>query len=499
MQDANGCSRCLSILIRAVSAELVRRLWPVFLQIVRQIRWFRGGEITPQATDEFERKLQDLLREVGRIIVEWTFNNLEPDDDSLMPPQICWQGEYYTRCKTRSPLRRLDCLFGPIRLLRYCYRPLETAERCVFPLQLALGIVDVATPALADQVARLSADLTQQQLLGHLSRQGITWGVGTLRKLQQSMAENLEPFRQQAQADTLLAWLSEASGQSGPRKPSLSVGRDGIMLPVLKNKKYREGGTATVSVLDRYGRRLGTVYLGQMPEYGQEQLSTQLTSLLEEMFRRWSGPLPRLVYVTDAGHHPQEYFDQVLSQMTHPVTGRLLEWEWVLDYFHACEYITKLAEVLFGKGREATAWAKKMRAVLKSKPGGVFRVLRSAGALQGRRGLHGHEDDYWSAYSYLRKYAPHMDYVRCRHLNLPIGSGVTEAGCKILFTQRFKQSGMKWSIAGGASILVLRTLSLSGIWTEVRSAFLASYTPPYTASPRRSDAQPMVLSENSPQ
>ena len=140
MQDANGCSRCLSILIRAVSPELVRRLWRVFLQIVRQIRWFRGGEITPQATDEFERKLQDLLREVGRIIVEWTYNNLEPDDDSLMPPQICWQGEYYTRCKTRSPLRRLDCLFGPIRLLRYCYRPLETAERCFFNSDRRLSI-----------------------------------------------------------------------------------------------------------------------------------------------------------------------------------------------------------------------------------------------------------------------------------------------------------------------------------------------------------------------
>lgn len=493
MQEANGCSRCLAILIRAASPEVACRLWPVFLQIVRHIRWFRGGEIAPEATHRFESKLQDLLREVGRIIVEWTFNNLELDDHSRMPPRICWQGEYYTRCNKRSPMRRLDCLFGPIRLFRYCYRPLDSAEQCVFPLQLALGIVDVATPALADQVARLSADLTQQQLLAHLSQQTITWGVGTLRKVQQSMAQHLEPFRQQAQAAALLEWLAEASRPSGPRKPSLSVGRDGIMLPVLRNKKYREGGTATVSVMDRYGHRLGTVYLGQMPEYGQEQLSRQLTALLQEVFRRWSGPLPRLAYVTDAGHHPQDYYDRVLSRMEHPVTGRLLQWDWVVDYFHACEYITKLGEVLFAKGREATAWARKMRAVLKTKPGGVFRVLRSAGALQGRRGLHGKQEDYWTAYGYLRKYAPHMDYVRCRHLNLPIGSGVTEAGCKILFTQRFKQSGMKWSIEGGASILVLRTLSLSGIWTEVRSAFLASYNPPYTATPTRSDAQPLQI------
>ena len=38
------------------------------------------------------------------------------------------------------------------------------------------------------------------------------------------------------------------------------------MLPIRGLKKYKEGGTATVSVYSRWGKRLGTVYLGQMPE-----------------------------------------------------------------------------------------------------------------------------------------------------------------------------------------------------------------------------------------
>ena len=76
--------------------------------------------------------------------------------------------------------------------------------------------------------------------------------------------------------------------------------------------------------MNRHGQRLGTVYLGQMPEYGQAQLTRQMTDLLLEVLTRWSGPLPRLAYVSDAGHHPQEYFEQVLSGMRHPVTGRLL-------------------------------------------------------------------------------------------------------------------------------------------------------------------------------
>ncbi|PON12215.1 hypothetical protein C2W62_40800, partial [Candidatus Entotheonella serta] len=35
---------------------------------------------------------------------------------------------------------------------------------------------------------------------------------------------------------------------------------------------------------------------------------------------------------------------------------------------------------------------------------------------------------------------------------LPLGSGITEAACKIVFTQRFKRSGMSWTINGGQVI-----------------------------------------------
>ena len=47
-----------------------------------------------------------------------------------------------------------------------------------------------------------------------------------------------------------------------------------------------------------------------------------------------------------------------------------LQWEWVMDYYHACEYNSKLAQAIFGPGREAYAWAAKMRRTLKEKRGG---------------------------------------------------------------------------------------------------------------------------------
>ena len=80
------------------------------------------------------------------------------------------------------------------------------------------------------------------------------------------------------------------------------------MLPIRGEASHREGATATLSVHDRRGRRLGTVYLGRMPEPGQGTLSGQLTALIEDVLRRWSGPLPRLAYITDGGHHQTQYF-----------------------------------------------------------------------------------------------------------------------------------------------------------------------------------------------
>ena len=51
-----------------------------------------------------------------------------------------------------------------------------------------------------------------------------------------------------------------------------------------------------------------------------------------------------------------------------------------------------------------------------------------------------------NAYQYLNKYKAYMDYQEDRRLGLPIGSSITTAACKTVFTQRFKQSGTSWRI-----------------------------------------------------
>ena len=477
MLDATRSQQCLARLCQLITPQLLFEVWPIVLRIARHVHRFRSLPPSPSATHHFETELAGLLCELGRRIVQWTLNHLEADDRAMLPPSLFWQNDHY-RLKRPSPTRNLNCLFGKIRVRRWFYEPTEgLGLSSLFPLDLKLGLVcGVATPALADRVAQLAVDFSQRQLLAVLRDQHqVCWGAETLRKVTAGMAEAMSPFRHAAQVDKVLGWLKQAAAEGGPRRIVLSAGRDGIMLPIRLSKKYKEGATATLSVFNRWGKRLGTVYLGQMPEAGQVTLSEELTRLIQDVLFVWEGPPLRLVYVTDAGFHPREYFENVLCRMFDPRhPNKYFHWEWVVDYYHACEYISKLAETIFGPGRAAHAWAAKMRRWLKEKPGGVFRVLRSAGALRSIRDLVGEESDYDKAYDYLRGHAPSMDYCTCRRLRTPIGSGVTEAACKIVFTQRFKRAGMKWNIEDGASVLALRVIALSNIWATVRDAMLDS-------------------------
>ena len=125
--------------------------------------------------------------------------------------------------------------------------------------------------------------------------------------------------------------------------------------------------------------------------------------------------------------------------------------EWVIDYYHACEYIYKMSDVLFSDPTRAQGWGRKMCRWLKRKPRGVNRVLHSAAAIRRRRILVGEErKQYHKAYDYLRNRIGILDYSEYRRNHLPIGSGVTEAACKTVFTQRLKQSGDDLETGRGA-------------------------------------------------
>ena len=69
-----------------------------------------------------------------------------------------------------------------------------------------------------------------------------------------------------------------------------------------------------------------------------------------------------------------------------------------------------------------------------------------------------------------------MRYAEVAAENLPIGSGVVEAACKTLVTQRMKRSGMQWREEGGQAILTLRALAQSYCFDRAWTILLETYT-----------------------
>jgi hypothetical protein len=296
--------------------------------------------------------------------------------------------------------------------------------------------------------------------------------------------------RHAVQVEQLRHWLEQAWQGKGKHKPVLSVGRDGISIgvPVQGGTMYEVASAGTVTVLDRRGKRLGTVYLAFMPESKQGTMSSQMTQLLRDVLQSWQRQLPRLCYVTDAGDNETTYYQSVLRRMRHPRTGEKLDWIRVVDYYHASERIWSLAETLFGTGPAARAWARRMQKLLK-KPNGIRRLLDSAAVLRSRHRLKGKkEQEFAKAYNYLRERTKHMRYAEYKRVGIPCGSGVTEAACKTIYTQRLKLSGMRWKRAGAQTILNLRVLLLSGVWDEAYQRVLNQFdtvqVPTYALPPQ---------------
>jgi hypothetical protein len=118
----------------------------------------------------------------------------------------------------------------------------------------------------------------------------------------------------------------------------------------------------------------------------------------------------------------------------------------------------------------------------------VTRVLQSASALRRNRSLGGQAKLYDQAYPYLKKRTQWMRY-HYKRQGLPLGSGITEAACKIVFTQRLKRSGMSWTIEGGQVILDLRVIKLSQVWGKVHQRYLASKPTPIVPLETAKDLQ----------
>jgi len=398
--------------------------------------------------------------------MQQTIGDIESPDRQQVVSSFKFDGQSYRR--NRRTANTVDTRLGTISFDRWFFQNTQAQSPGIAPLDLRLGIVaGRMTPALAEVTGRLAADMPQQAAREMLAeRFTVTPSVEAYRRVVADLATQVRSVHDEEAIKQLIVWIQEARQSEGKHDVLLQVGRDGVF--VQTRPCWEEASCGTVAVYDRNRKRIGTIYLGQMPESDQPTMTGRLTEVIQGVLRGAGSEVLKLRYVTDAGCHPQAYYRDVLCKMKHPLTGRRLKWSWGVDFFHACEYISQLAASLYGSGTDAAhQWAQEQRHTLRDQRGGVKKVIARAAQQKRRHGLKGTKKDFTAALNYLKKYKVHMDYAERKAKGDPIGSGITEAGCKVIFNQRLKQSGMRWHRNTGQHIVDLRTACRSGIWQRV--------------------------------
>jgi len=130
----------------------------------------------------------------------------------------------------------------------------------------------------------------------------------------------------------------------------------------------------------------------------------------------------------------------------------------ILDFWHALEYVGKVAQEIFGeKEKEKRQWLSVRAQEMKNSAWSrVHAALESV-----RRQA---PEAVANAVRYFGNHASRIDYARYLKQGFCIGSGLAESSCKRLVTQRLKGSGMHWSEKGAQVICALRCLLLGGEW-----------------------------------
>lgn len=431
--------------------------------------------------DKYERRLERLVREFARLIMQHTIRRIESEDRDQTISSFVFDGQSYRRNRRTS--NTVDTRFGSISFDRWYFQNTQAKSPGIAPLDVRLGIIaQRMTPALAEVTGRLAADLPQQATRDMLAeRFGVTPSVQAYRRVVADLATQVRTVHDDEAIKQLVDWIEQARKNQGKHDVLLQAGRDGVF--VQTRPCWEEASCGTISIYDRNRKRLGTVYLGQMPESEQPTMTRRLSDVLQGVLRGAGSGVLKLRYITDAGCHPQAYYRDVLCKMKHPLTSRRLKWSWGVDFFHACEYISQLSASIFGAGNDAAhAWAAQQRETLRNEKGGITTVIARAAQQKRRHGLKGTKKDFTPALNYLKKYRPHMDYAERKAKGDPIGSGITEAGCKVIFNQRLKQSGMRWHCDTGQFIVDLRTANRSRIWNRIWNRLISSQTelPPIT-------------------
>jgi hypothetical protein len=387
---------------------------------------------------EMEELIQQAVNEVGVAATEKALERFDTDGSPLVMGGI----KFYANHKKME--NTYETPYGRARIGRFVY---QTAKggRTYCPLEVNARIIQAATPKFAKMIASKYADAgvtrVNKDLAENHNRQIAKSYIQNVAELVGSIAIAKEEIweYQIPQLDEVVK--------------TISLGLDGTSM-YITNYGKRQAMVATLALHNEEGERLYTTYIASSPEYGKASFLSKFTFEIEELKKKY----PAATYVGIA--------DGALDNWTFLKAHTDKQ---IIDFFHAAGYISKAADVLYGKDNtaEKKQWISEHCHLLKHTQGYAEAFYSE---MQQKEKEFTKPDEIKvldSVLSYFKNKKEMMSYPEYLGENLPIGSGITEAACKVIVKQRMCCSGMKWKDKGAKIVLSLRTLNYStGRWDQ---------------------------------
>ncbi len=468
----------------------IQRLGQFVLE--RHVKWADG---TPDF-EQFERELHEHIMAIERELVAEELARYD-----VVAEQIEVDG-VTCRQALRSSETYLSAA-GPIAVTRNLYRPPGRGSRSICPLELRAGIMrGYWTPRAGRQAAFVMAHLTpgdSEALFDELG--GMRPSRPSLDRLPKELSTHWETHRREWEA--ALCAQEVVPGEA----VVIAISVDGVTVRMKGGNRrakreqpgkhasgptgQKEAGCGTVVLYDAEGERLQTVRYGRMPESRkvtlQQQLEMEVASVLAVR------PDLKRVLLADGAKDNWRLLSEV-DQACGPPPQPSVE---IVDFYHACDHLKEGCDAAWGESTpRSKAEFERLKTLLKEADDGAERVIRVLKYHRGR--ARGHKRKRLKTQlTYFRNQRHRMRYAEYIREGLPIASGVMEASCKTLVTQRLKQSGMAWSLAGGQAILTLRSLIQSDRWQPTWELLRADFRKTVTVCNTRA-ALPSVVLQKQP-
>ena len=344
---------------------------------------------------------------------------------------------------------------GPVSVTRTLYRALR-GERAVAALERKVGIVEgYWTPLAARQGAMLVSHLTPRDAeevlatLGHMQP-----SKSSLDRLPKALSARWE-----AQRETFETTVREATVEVPDAAHAVVVSLDGVMAPMRGG--YREAGCATVSLVDGDGERLHQRAHGPDAGVAQGDAEDDGGGRGRGGARKAPGPdggQARRWSKGQLGHSSPARCPRGSNSSTSTTPSSISK--------------TPSTPPTGPTPPRPRRSSRSIAICCAMSPDGVNSVIR---ALVYLRSKYPGNERIAQVLGYFRGNRHRMGYADAKARGLPIGSGVVEAACKTLVTERLKRSGMRWGPRGGQAILTLRSLVQSRRFDHAWSLLAQTY------------------------